>query len=143
VSLVCFVGTSDCIVQERNCYSGVPAARCRGTALLTNPIAKPFSMPKKSLNQGGVSKNLKGNGSVTRAMVNVRAHELTLIAGRTSPDVTQADYEQAKRELTGESDLDRQEAILDSIPEAKRWDPIPGSEGHRSPESPSEEGRNA
>jgi hypothetical protein len=53
--------------------------------------------------------------------------------------VSQADYEQAKRELTGESDLDRQDAMLDSIPEAERWDPVPGSTGRQVPESPSED----
>ena len=52
--------------------------------------------------------------------------------------MTRADYDQAKRELTGESDIDRQEAMLESIPEAKRWDPVPGSTGRQLPESPSE-----
>jgi hypothetical protein len=41
--------------------------------------------------------------------------------------------------LTGESELDRQEAVLESIPEAKRWDPVPGSTGRQLPESPSED----
>ena len=53
--------------------------------------------------------------------------------------MTRADYDQAKRELTGESDIDRQEAMLESIPEAKRWDPVPGSTGRQVPESPSED----
>jgi len=69
-----------------------------------------------------------------------------LIAGRAPPHVTRADYDQAKRELTGESDMDRQEAMLESISEAKRWDPVPGSTGRQLPVSPSEdeddEGRN-
>lgn len=52
---------------------------------------------------------------VTRERVNVRAHELAVIAGRAPPHVTQADYEQAKREVTGESDINRQEAMLESI----------------------------
>ena len=52
---------------------------------------------------------------VTRERVNVRAHELAVIAGRAPPHVTQADYEQAKREVTGESDINRQEAMLESV----------------------------
>jgi hypothetical protein len=36
------------------------------------------------------------------------------------PHVLQADYEQAKRELTGVSELERQEAILDANPEPTR-----------------------
>lgn len=53
-------------------------------------------------------------GPATRAMVQIRTHELAVRAGRTAPHVTQFDYEQAKREITGESDLDRQNDILDS-----------------------------
>ncbi len=51
---------------------------------------------------------------VTRKMVQARTRELALIAGRTAPHVLQVDYEQAKRELTGASEPDRQEAILDA-----------------------------
>jgi hypothetical protein len=51
-------------------------------------------------------------GSVTRERVHARARELALLAGRPPPHVAQVDYEQAKRDVTGESDLDRQEALL-------------------------------
>jgi len=71
---------------------------------------------------------------VTREDVHARARELALIDGRTPQDVTQAEYEQAKRELTGESDLDRQDAVLDAIPEEKRDDPEPDSTGHQVPD---------
>jgi hypothetical protein len=43
--------------------------------------------------------------------------------------VSQADYEQAKRELTGESDWDRQEAALESQPESGYWDSSFGAVG--------------
>src|ERR1019366_1007793 len=55
------------------------------------------------------------------------------------PQVRQSDYEQAKRELTGEPDIDRQDAILDALPETKRWDPVPGTTGVQTLESPSED----
>ena len=96
-------------------------------------------MDKNPLNKGGLTRNATGLGPVTREMVQARTRELALIAGRIPPHVSQADYEQAKRELTGESDLDRQDAMLDSIPEAERWDPVPGSTGRQVPESPSED----
>ncbi|MEO6994010.1 MAG: hypothetical protein ABI273_10295 [Lacunisphaera sp.] len=96
-------------------------------------------MKKNPLNKGVLTENSAGIGPVTRAMVQARARELALIAGRTAHEVTQADYEQAKRELTGESDVDRQDALLDALPESKRWDPVPGSEGQQVPESPSED----
>jgi hypothetical protein len=57
-----------------------------------------------------------GLGPPTRAQVDARARELALRAGRAPPHVAQADYQQAKRELTGETDLDRQNAVLDARP---------------------------
>jgi hypothetical protein len=45
-------------------------------------------------------------------MVRARTLELASIAGRDAHQIKQADYEQAKRELTGESDFDRQQALL-------------------------------
>jgi hypothetical protein len=48
-------------------------------------------------------------------MLHARTRELALLAGRPPPQVAQADYEQAKRELIGEWDRDRQEAILHLI----------------------------
>jgi hypothetical protein len=96
-------------------------------------------MNKNPLNKGVLTENSIGIGPVTREMVHLRARELALIAGRVPPHVSQVDYEKAKRELTGESDTDRQDAILDSIPETKRWDPVPGSTGRQAPESASED----
>ena len=46
---------------------------------------------------------------------------------------------------TGKSDLDPKEVILESAPESERWDPLPGSTGHKTPVNASvdedEEGR--
>lgn len=56
----------------------------------------------------------KAQGLEARAAVHVRTQELALQAGREPPEVSQADYEQAKREVTGETDVDRQNTALDS-----------------------------
>jgi hypothetical protein len=96
-------------------------------------------MEKNPLNQGTVIINSTETGPVTREAVHTRAQELAVLAGCTAPHVRQTDYEQAKREVTGESDSDRQSDLLDSIPETKRWDPIPGSAGRQAPESPAED----
>ncbi len=96
-------------------------------------------MNKNPLSKGVLTENAVGIGPVTREMVRARTRELALIAGRVPPHVTRVDYDQAKRELTGESDMDRQEAVLESIPETKRWDPVPGSIGRQLLESPSED----
>ncbi len=102
-------------------------------------------MKKNPLNKGVLTENFVGIGPATPNMVHSRARELSTIAGRGPDQVTQADYERAKRELTGGPDLDQQEALLDALPESKRWDPVPGSEGRQIPETPSddedEEGR--
>jgi hypothetical protein len=77
--------------------------------------------------------NSTGIGTVTRKMVRERATELALINGRSAKDVSATDWEQAKRELTGRSDIDPKEALLEAAPESERWDPLPGSTGHIIP----------
>jgi hypothetical protein len=96
-------------------------------------------MSKNPVNKGIIAENFKGVGAVTRDMVHARARELGMISGRAPSEVSQADYEQAKRELTGESDMDRQDEILESLPESSRWDPVPGSAGSQDPEPPGED----
>ncbi len=74
--------------------------------------------------------NSTGIGTVTHKMVRERAVELAVIDGRTAQEVSKSDWEQAKRELTGGSDMDPKEALLETAPEAERWDPVPGATGH-------------
>ena len=92
-----------------------------------------------------MTENSAGIGTVTRKMVRECAVELAVINGRTAQEVSKSDWEQAKRELTGESDLDPKETLLETAPESERWDPVPGSTGHKVPTAPSadedEEGR--
>ncbi len=45
-------------------------------------------------------------------MLRSRTVELAVGAGRSSLEIKQSDYEQAKRELTGETDFNRQQAVL-------------------------------
>ncbi len=103
-------------------------------------------MGKNPLTQGVVTAKSTGIGPATRPRIHARARELAVIAGRVPHQVSPAEHDQARRELTGQSDVDRQEAELAALPESKRWDPVPGSDGHQAPESPDEddddEGRN-
>jgi hypothetical protein len=80
-----------------------------------------------------------GVGTVTDKMVRERAVELAIIDGRTAQEVSNSDFEQAKRELTGGSDMDPNEALLESAPESVRWDPVPGSTGHIVPVTPTDD----
>ena len=84
-----------------------------------------------------MTENSAGIGTVTRKMVRERAVELAVINGRSAQEVSKSDWEQAKRELTGEPDTDPKEAALESAPESERWDPVPGSEGRKVPVAPS------
>lgn len=60
--------------------------------------------------------------------------ELAFIAGQFVHSATPADS------LVGPlPDPDEREAMLEALPEKKRWDPVPGSEGSQAPVSPSEE----
>jgi len=86
-----------------------------------------------------MTENGTGLGTVTRGMVKERAVELALINGRTAQEVSQSDWEQAKSELTGGSDVDLNDALLESAPESERWDPVHGSTGHKAPESSSDD----
>ena len=103
-------------------------------------------MGKSPLTQGVVTSNSAGIGPATRPRIHARAREPAVTAYRVPHQVSPAEYDQARCELTGQSDADRQEAELAALPESKRWDPVPGSDGHHAPESPDEddddEGRN-
>jgi hypothetical protein len=96
-------------------------------------------MKTNPLKEGFLTENSTGIGTVTRKMVRERAVELAVINGRSARDVSKSDLEQAKRELTGEPDTDPKDAILESLPESERWDPLPGSTGHKAPVAASED----
>jgi len=92
-------------------------------------------MKKNPLNKGIIMENADGIGTVTPAMVEARARELAVINGHGSSGPTKADYQQAKRELTGEEEIDPQEKNVESLPESEGWDPVPGSSGRQAAES--------
>ena len=100
---------------------------------------------RNPLKQGALTENSAGLGTVTRKMVHQRAMALAVINGRSSGEVSESDWDQARRELTGGPDLDPKAAALDAAPESDRWDPVPGSTGHIVTAAPSadedEEGR--
>ena len=86
-----------------------------------------------------MTENSAGIGTLTRKMVRERAVELAVINGRSKQEVSKSDWEQAKRELTGEPDADPKEAVLELAPESERWDPVPGSTGSKVSVAPSED----
>jgi hypothetical protein len=102
-------------------------------------VAVSEAMETNPANKGSISNNFSGIGAVSRDMLNKRARELALISGRPEGKATDADYEQAQRELSGGSDLDSREEALESLPESERWNPVPGSPGLQSEELPMED----
>jgi hypothetical protein len=104
-------------------------------------------MKPNPLKEGVLTDNSAGIGTVTPKMVRQRAAELAVIDGRSEQGVSKSESEEARRELTGEADTDPKEAALESAPESERWDPVPGSTGHKVPVPPgddeNDEGRSA
>lgn len=102
-------------------------------------------MKNDPLKKGELTIHSVGIGTVTRKMVRKRAVELAIISGRSAREMQKADLQQAKRELTGGVDIDPKQAALESVPESERWDPVPGSHGHKvqvsAGEDEDEEGR--
>lgn len=96
-------------------------------------------MNSNPLKQGMLTENSVGIGTVSHRMVRERATELAIINGRPAQEPSKSDWEEAKRELTGEPEMDPREALLESAPESERWDPVPGSIGHQAPKSASED----
>jgi hypothetical protein len=96
-------------------------------------------MKTNPLKEGALTNNSVGIGTVTRDMVHARAAELAIINGRLAKNISKSDWQQAKRELTGQPDGNPKEAMLETVSESERWDPLPGSTGHKTPVAPSED----
>jgi len=79
--------------------------------------------------------NAAGIGTVSAEMVEARARGLAAINGHPSSEPSEADYQQAKRELTGEAEMDLHGESSESIPESEGWDPVPGSTGRQAADS--------
>jgi hypothetical protein len=93
-------------------------------------------MNKDPSEEGRISEDSRGLGTVTPEMVLERARELAVINGRPPDQILDSDLEQALRELTGEQEESPDQATLESLPESERWDPIPGSAGQQAPTVP-------
>jgi hypothetical protein len=109
-----------------------------------NKLAPPRprrTTPAKAnpLKEGRLTENSAGIGTVTSEMVQARAAELAAINERLPREASPSDAEEARRELAGEPDQDPKEALLESVPESERWDPVPGSPGYKARVAPSED----
>ena len=94
-----------------------------------------IDMNNNPLNKGIISENFIGVGTVSPEMVRARAAELAVINGRSAQGMSSADWDEAKRELTGGQEMDPRQTSQESLPEEERWDPVPGSTGFQVPVS--------
>ena len=91
---------------------------------------------RNQMEEGRLSDRGEGLGTVTREMVMKRARQIAVINGRSQNNVLDSDFMQAKRELEGEDEINPPVSASENLPEDKRWDPVPGSEGHEAPTVP-------
>jgi hypothetical protein len=81
--------------------------------------------------EGVLTLNAVGIGAVSRRMLRERAVELAIINGRSAQDVSKNDWEDAKRELSGEPDVEIRDNALESIGASAPWDPSYGGGSHK------------
>ena len=91
---------------------------------------------KNRIEEGRLSDRGEGLGTVTREMVMKRAREIAVINGRSQNNVLDSDLDLAQRELEGEDEMKPPLTAAESVPEDKRWDPVPESEGVKAPTVP-------
>ncbi len=85
---------------------------------------------------GRISDHAHGMGTVTSEMVTQRAKELAIINGRDRQRPTDEDWLQAKRELSGQDDLEEKQTE-EPVAGLTQWDENPESSGHLVENSPS------
>ena len=93
-------------------------------------------MKRNPDDKGRFSDRGEGLGTVTKKMVMLRARQIAVINGRTEKAVLDSDIAEARRELQGEDEMDPTPTRAENLPEDKRWDPNPGSEGRSAPTVP-------
>jgi len=87
-------------------------------------------MKKLHQGHGKISDHFNGVGTVTRGMVEKRAREIALINGRGPNHYNKDDLEEARRELTGETDGGGEE-VEDTVAGLVTWDEAPGQAGRQ------------
>ena len=79
-------------------------------------------------NHGIISEHFCGVGTVTPDRVIQRAREIALINGRPPNHYTQDDFNEAKRELTGETAVEASDE--GAVANVTAWDESPSDSGH-------------
>ena len=96
-------------------------------------------MKKTSVNKTASAKPSTTTGPANHKAVKAITRKSALVAGRDPPPVTQVSRTPAKRKQAGGTGEGPEETEIESVPETKPWDLVPGSTGHQVPDSPSED----
>ena len=82
---------------------------------------------------GKISIHGSGMGAPTPELVEKRARELALIDERNPEEFTEADWDQAQRELSGQDTITAPEDVEEGSGDITSWDDMPGESGERAP----------
>lgn len=88
---------------------------------------------------GKISVHGDGVGVPSPETVERRAREIALIAERDPDEFTDADWDQARRELLGSAGLTAPEETEENAEVVEEWNVVASSAGHRAPRVEEEE----
>ena len=86
-----------------------------------------------------ISVHGNGVGAPAPEIVEKRAREIALIAERNPNEFTDADWDQARRELLGEQEQTAPEETKENAEVVEEWNVVPSSQGHRAPRGENED----
>ncbi len=82
---------------------------------------------------GKITLHGDGLGAASPDMVEKRAREIALIAERDPDEFSDADWDQARRELLGDQNSNAPEETDDNAEVVEEWNVVASSNGHRAP----------
>ncbi len=95
-------------------------------------------MNNSPVSQGRISDHSHGVGTITNEMVTQRARELAIINARDGGKFTEADWQQARQDLSGRENKDERQTE-EPVAGLTNWDETPDPKNHRVANSPSNE----
>jgi hypothetical protein len=123
VICTCVRETEDCLSPESAEFD----ANSRRTFFVSN------YMNDNSHPVGKISLHGDGLGAPSPDEVERRAREIALIAERDPDEFTDADWDQARRELLGTQANTAPEETLENAEVVEEWNMVASSSGHRAP----------
>src|SRR2546423_1170266 len=83
--------------------------------------------------EGKITVHGNGLGAATPEQVERRAREIAMIDERNPDEFTDADWDQARRELLGQAEHNPPEETKDNVNLEEEWEVVAKNTGHRAP----------